>query len=177
MTMELERMKRLKETLLGTIEGQVNGHLAEVDAKELGEVVDIVKDLSEAIYYCVVTEAMEKGEKEGWHEKKNTTYYYTDRMVPRQRHEPRERMNEPRDMDRTYYPNDERDMREGRSPSRRKRYMEGKEMHHDKLKQMQELEEYMQELTSDLTEMIEDASPEEKTLLQQKISMLATKIK
>jgi hypothetical protein len=42
---------------------------------------------------------------------------------------------------------------------------------------MQELDSYMQELTSDITEMIADASPEEKQLLQQKISVLATKIK
>ena len=34
----------------------------------------------------------------------------------------------------------------------------------------------MQELTSDIAEMIEDATPEEKQLLQKKISSLATKI-
>jgi hypothetical protein len=42
---------------------------------------------------------------------------------------------------------------------------------------MQELDAYMQELTTDLVEMIQDASPEEKQMLQQKISALATKIK
>lgn len=35
----------------------------------------------------------------------------------------------------------------------------------------------MHELTSDITEMIQDASPEEKQMLQQKIAALATKIK
>ena len=32
-----------------------------VDAKELGEVVDIIKDIDEAIYYCTVVKAMEDG--------------------------------------------------------------------------------------------------------------------
>ena len=42
---------------------------------------------------------------------------------------------------------------------------------------MKELENYMQELTQDITEMIHDATPEEKQILQQKISVLASKIK
>ena len=32
-----------------------------VDTKELGEVVDIIKDIDEAIYYCTVVKAMEDG--------------------------------------------------------------------------------------------------------------------
>jgi hypothetical protein len=47
----------------------------------------------------------------------------------------------------------------------------------DKTHQMKELETYMNELSQDLVDMIQDASPEEKQLLQQKIGMLATKIK
>jgi hypothetical protein len=35
----------------------------------------------------------------------------------------------------------------------------------------------MQELANDMTDMIQDASPEEKQLLQTKISTLAAKIK
>lgn len=33
-----------------------------VDAQELGEVVDIIKDIDEAIYYCTVVKAMEDGQ-------------------------------------------------------------------------------------------------------------------
>ena len=69
-----------------------------------------------------------------------------------------------------------RDPREGRSGERRKMYMEGQGSK-DKTHQMKELENYMQELSQDLTEMIQDASPEEKSMLQQKITLLATKIK
>ena len=32
-----------------------------VDAQELGEVVDIIKDIDEAIYYCTVVKVMEDG--------------------------------------------------------------------------------------------------------------------
>jgi hypothetical protein len=72
---------------------------------------------------------------------------------------------------------DYRDMREGSSPVYRKMYMESKELHHDKAKQMHELENYMQELSKDITDMIKDASPEEKQMLQQKLTTLSSKIK
>ena len=29
----------------------------------MGEAIDMIKDLSEAIYYCTITEAMEKSDK------------------------------------------------------------------------------------------------------------------
>ena len=69
-----------------------------------------------------------------------------------------------------------RDVREGRSPMSRKMYMESKEMHKGTPQQMKELEKYIQELSQDIVEMIKDATPEEKVMLQQKLSTLATKI-
>ena len=42
---------------------------------------------------------------------------------------------------------------------------------------MMELEKYMQDLTKDLAEMIEDSSPEEKQMLHQKVAELANKLK
>ncbi|MBR4983837.1 MAG: hypothetical protein IKY94_14930 [Lachnospiraceae bacterium] len=68
------------------------------------------------------------------------------------------------------------DYREGKSPMRRKMYMEAKEMHKGKEVQMKELEHYMKELSQDMTEMIQDSSPEEKSILKQKITELAGKI-
>ena len=41
---------------------------------------------------------------------------------------------------------------------------------------MKELERYAQELTSDIVEMIDDATPEEKQYLSKKITALAAKI-
>ena len=70
-----------------------------------------------------------------------------------------------------------RDQREGRSPIMRRNYMESKELHHDKSKQKEELENYMNELTQDIYEMISDADPEQKMLLSQKLSTLAEKVR
>ena len=47
----------IAEQLICEVEQQME-HLECVDTKELGEVIDMVKDLSKAIYYDVVTEAM-----------------------------------------------------------------------------------------------------------------------
>ena len=70
-----------------------------------------------------------------------------------------------------------RDYREGKSPITRRNYMESKELKHDKTKQMQELDKYVQELTEDVLEMIHDATPEEKLSLSQKMTALANKIR
>lgn len=58
----------------------------------------------------------------------------------------------------------------------RKAYLEAKHNNKDKAIQLRELEKYMQELTSDMIEMIQDSSPEEKQYLEKKISSLATKV-
>jgi hypothetical protein len=55
-----ERLKHLKDCLLCCIESQMN-HLEAVDAEELGEAIDMLKDLEEAIYYTTITEAMNEG--------------------------------------------------------------------------------------------------------------------
>jgi hypothetical protein len=190
----MERLKSMKETLMNCVQGQL-GHLDSVDTKELGEAIDMIKDLEEAIYYKTITESMEKKGKE------ESQHYYTE-------YRPDHYRDVDRGMGRMYYPDGGgytngnggtgynpsgsngnsrsyterefpltmRDYREGRSPMSRKMYMESKEMHKDKGAQMKELEKYMHELSEDITEMIKDASPEEKMLLQQKISGLADKI-
>lgn len=51
------KMIKIAEHLLTEVEKQMDC-LECVDTKELGEVIDMIKDLSEAIYYDVVTETM-----------------------------------------------------------------------------------------------------------------------
>lgn len=75
----------------------------------------------------------------------------------------------------------QRDSREGRSGQSRRSYMESKEMHSDnsaesKQAKMRELEKYMNELSSDMSEMINGASNEEKTMLKTKLQTLQQKI-
>lgn len=181
----MEQLKHMKETLVSCIQSQMS-HLDTVDTKELGEVIDMVKDLEEAIYYCTITKAMESKDKEG---KAEHHHYYTEY---RDMDKPYGRMyySEPTSMggfsgntnassSRSYmewdYPT-MRDKREGKSYMSRKTYMESKEMHQPKTTQMKELEKYLHELSADIVEMIEDASPEEKAFMEKKISALATKI-
>lgn len=109
--MGVKRLKCMKDCFITQVESQLD-HLECIDAKEMGEVIDIIKDLEEAIYYHTIIDAM--GESD-----------------------------------------------EGIKKTEDK--------HHD-------LESYLQELTTDITSIIKDASPEEKQLLHRKIAALATKI-
>ena len=187
--MGTEMLKSMKEQLASCVQGQL-GDISKVNAHELGEAVDMIKDLAEAIYYCTITDSMEKADQKEKASVNNINYYtspsYT-KMYP-----------DYRDMERTngymyytpngnsnsgnsgssmsYYTEMMRDPREGRSPMRRRMYMEGKEMHKDANSQLKELEAYLQQLSSDITEMIKDASPEERATLRQKMTTLANKI-
>lgn len=55
----MERLKHIQHKLIELVEMEVEEHLEDIDACELGEVVDMIKDISEAIYYHTVTKAME----------------------------------------------------------------------------------------------------------------------
>ena len=186
-------MKMAKDTLMNCVQGKL-GDLSSVDAKELGEAIDMIKDLSEAIYYCTITKSMEGEEKEN-----GTMYYTMPKYNPDYRYYDRGR-----DMDKPYgrmyyedhykepytgdrkigygsdgigsYPIEIRDRREGRSPVVRKTYMERKMHGETKEAQMHELEKYLHELSNDITEMIEGASTEEKQMLKSKMTTLANKI-
>jgi hypothetical protein len=176
----MEQLKSMKEALIDCVQGEVY-NLTNANAQELGAAIDMIKDLSEAIYYCTITEAME--EKEGTHSRHYTkpmNYDYNPTDYNMRYYRDMDKGNGKMyysDHEKRYpYPIEFRDEREGRSPMSRKMYMEAKEMKHGKEAQMRELEKYMTELAEDMTEMIKDASPDEKALLQKKISTLVTKI-
>ena len=207
----MEQLKTIKEQLVMQVQGQMND-LKCVDAKELGEVIDMIKDLSEAIYYCEVYDQMKQADNSRQMMKENNNYYYTEYYYDPQR-----------DMDKHYgrmyysspsqgmgagagqanngsnpgstsgssqsmgqnnssyyterdYPIHLRDEREGRSPVKRKMYMESKAKGMESSKSIKELESYMQDLTSDMLDLLDKASPEEKTMVQKKINTLAAKI-
>ena len=67
-----EQLMNIKETLVGQVQAQMS-NLQCVDAQELGEVVDMIKDIEESLYYCTIVEAMEEKNEE----KPRDTYYYT----------------------------------------------------------------------------------------------------
>ena len=212
-----DRLKHVKETLMCAVEGQIC-NLDKVDAKELGEAVDMIKDLEEALYYCTITKAMEEGKDQEHYSNSEEKHFrekypYRDPYLERDMDKMNGRMYYPYDYNRMYYPMDTmyydgrggntsgssgnnssssgtsrnfserelpmemmRDYREGRSSKNRKMYMEAKETNQEKSVQMHELEKYMQELSSDIVEMIGDASAEEKQFLEKKLSTLASKV-
>ena len=187
--MSHEKLKWMKDTLICVVENELC-NLESVDTEELGEAIDMIKDLEEAIYYCTVTEAMNNPQNEKmWEMKKSDhhqengdsrMYYYP--MMYADRSNGKSHNNGWSDTNstngRNYYedPTEWRDEREGRSHMSRKMYMEARDMKRDKATQLRELEKYMQELSQDITEMIADASPEEKQYLEKKITALASKI-
>lgn len=147
----MKKLCKIKDTLISLVEQQMTNPQC-VDTHEMGEVIDMIKDLAETCYYVSIVEAMEdKEDNEESNHQTDTIYYDIGAM-----------------------PEDNKKM--GHSPMKRKSYIESKERHMDQALQMRELEDYAQELTSDLMEMIQDATPEEKQLLQRKIATLATKI-
>lgn len=166
----MERLKDLKNRLLSCVESAMVD-LNNTDTKELKEAIEAIHYLDESIYYCTIVKAMEEGSE-------NEAKWYT---------EPSSR-NGSTQTGRMYYPiygNDMytqpkwyteprmmRDAREGRSPMQRRMYMEAT----NQTEKMKELEKQIKELTDDLTDMIKDASPEERDMLHKKISTLATKL-
>lgn len=200
----MERLKAMKERLVSCVQAEMMD-LKSADAEELGEAVDMIKDLAQAIYYCTITKAMEEEEQKG----EQRRYYHPPYDA---------RMYDPeRDIDRrdgrmyytpngggnsnggsrggnggrngsgsTAYYTDDRyddsypmhihDFREGKSALSRKSYIESKELHQDKNVHIKELQRYLRELSEDITEMIQGATPEEKMMLKQKIATLADKV-
>ena len=190
----------MKETLVACVENQLC-NLSQANTQELGAAVDMIKDLEEAIYYCTITKAMNEPQQKGMmmpqqeqHHQQEPKYmngdgrmyraYYGDGTMYAGGNSSSGSSNNGSTSysgASTMYMNGQngmRDPREGRSPMYRMMYMTSKEMNgSDSSKNMKELEEYVHELTEDIMEMIEGASPEEKQMLRQKISTLSTKIK
>ena len=59
----MEKLKEMKDILVELVQTQLKD-LRNVDAHELGEVIDMIKDLEESMYYCAITQAMENKDEE-----------------------------------------------------------------------------------------------------------------
>ena len=189
----MEQLKSIKQCLVSQVQGQL-GNLEKVNAKEMGEVIDMIKDLEEAMYYCAITEAMEKSAEEKEHNM-NVNYYMEGDMGRRYYD------GQARNSDGTYASSNSNSgnnryyvpymeyapymMRDDkwrnehfgdRSGMSRRMYMEGKMYHGDDQQSMKELEHYIKDLGEDLTDMVKESSMEERQVLSSKLQQLATKI-
>ena len=189
----MDQLKNIKHSLVSAVQTQL-GDLKKTDAKELGEVIDAIKDIEEAMYYCAITKAMEesKEKKEVPQQYSNINYY----MEPTRYYGNGGGMMGQSDgnsnsnggnsmrnytpymeyapyMMAAHYQND--DNGNMRSYSSRRMYMETKN-DPDHSKASRELEHYFQDLASEINEMIQGSSNEDKQLLVTKLTWLANKI-
>lgn len=188
----MESLKKICGHLEDCVLGELGKDKSQVDAKELGEVIDAIKDIKMAIYYASITEAMEDAEYGKDYDERGKLYYSGRRRDSRGRYaytepnmdyytEPDYRMptenygNESaehmRDMDRKqgrmYYTNS--------GARHMKRYYEHKGVA-DEGQKMQSLEEDMREISDEITGMVTEMSNTEKTMLRTKLQNLVNKI-
>lgn len=202
------------EKLTKCAEMELEKGIDKIDAEEMGEVTDMIKDLAEAEYYAKISVAMDEaeyGEDYDYrgafdeHERRGYTSQPRSKTsgrfmrrgdgrrsyMPMMRDYDWDNMQMDRDMDREhgkmYYTepmtmrNDNQAHSESRYDRARRGYEESKAMHkgntaEDKQHKMKELENYMKELSTDVTDMISEMSPEEKSLMKQKMQVLMQKI-
>lgn len=165
----MRHLIEMKKKLVECAEAQMED-LCAVDTEELGAVIDMIKDLEEGIFYCIM----------GHHqlEKDETSKIalqhccHCDGVEDVELLEDENSFMKKEHMAATH---DHHDW-EGHSHSKRKAYLEARESKKDKIVQMKELEEYMKELSTDITDMIKDASLEERQLLEKRLQALASKV-
>lgn len=237
--MHIKHIHDMVEKLSEFAKCELDKGIEQVDTKEMGEVAEIIKELSEAEYYAKISKAMDEAEYGedydymGAYDEHSRKGYRGQRRDSRGRYVSRrgyetpmmmyddmdyESMEHMRDMDRPYgrmgyagsgssggssqggrsssgmnggqsnmgnsgssSSGGNRGNSESRYDRARRGYEETKEMHkgnssEDKQHKIKSLEEYMKELSEDVTSMIEGMSPEEKTLAKTKLQSLAQKI-
>ena len=184
----MEKLKDIKCRLVEAVQNQV-GDLKKANTKELGEVIDMIKDLEEAMYYCSIIKAMEKSEEDSEKTYNNINYYMEGNPV--KMYSGRRMFDDHSSIDRQYmgdvshytpymeyapYMMRDKDWREDKLYKSRRTYVEGKMNHVKDTESMEDLEQYITNLGDDITDMIRNSSPEEKQVLSQKLQTLASKV-
>jgi hypothetical protein len=201
--MDIKRMHEMLEKLTQCATEEFNQKGSHVDTCEMGKVVDMIKDLSESMYYRTLVKAMQESDNEEIMEKfdqyGDRRYYdhyrYADgRFAPKGHGTYRRGYEEPpyyhmtpemyRDMDRTigkmYYTepvemhHDMRDPREGKSGMSRRTYMENKELHRGNTQQDKEAK--MRDLGIYMGELSEDILGMIKDSTPEENQLLKTKL-
>lgn len=161
--------------------------------KKIIEAMDEAEESEEAMKYIEMYE--DYPERKGYRgQMRDSKGRYMSRRrsyMPMMRDYDWDNMQMDRDMDREhgkmYYTepmtmrNDNQAHSESRYDRARRGYEETKSMHKDnsaesKQMKMKSLEDYMKSLAEDVTDMVNDMSPEEKTLMKQKMQVLMQKI-
>lgn len=232
--MHIKNIHSMIEKLSECAKCELDKGIEKIDTEEMGEVAEIIKELTEAEYYATITKAMEEHDFENEEEimeegrkgyrgrSRDSMGRFTSRGRGRRGYEipmmiydeDWDEMERMRDIDRNSgrmgyssggssmgglssggmnsgsmsssggnrgYSDSDRKNSESRYDRARRGYEETKSMHKDnssesKQMKMKSLEDYTKELASDITDMVQDMSAEEKNLLRAKLQTLAQKV-
>lgn len=204
--MDIKRMHDMIEKLSEAAKSEIDKGIELADTEETSKVIDMLKDLAEAMYYRTLTKAMEESDTEetmrmfdryGRERRDYDHYRYRDgRFAPKGHGEYRGYDESPywhmtpemyRDMDRqtrermNYTETGIMHTGESNYDRAKRNYTESKDMHRantpqDKEAKMKDLEKYMKELSSDLTELMAGMSGEEMAMAKSKLSTLLSKM-
>lgn len=217
--MHIERIHKMIECLTEKTLCELDKGVENVSTEEMGEAVDMIKDLCEAEYKAVIVKSMKKADeeeeeynkellralKDEYGEEGGRRYYdeyrYANgRFAPKGRGIRRGYIEPPyyhmpvnyndmeymRDMDKSqgkmYYSEPiAPHVSESNYDRAKRHYTETKEIHkgtstEDKEHKMKALDMYIRELSGDISELLNDMTPDERNLLRTKMSNLASKL-
>lgn len=195
----MERLKSIKSTLVSLVETQL-GDVEHTDAKELGEVVDMIKDLEEAMYYCAIVEAMEKSKEEGqedisvrsrmgytdhfphgeynWDTMDWRPYFYYTQSGRGSANQYGGSNSGSTSARMGYSENGMSNNQGGSGSGGQTAYYGGPTYYYTESKpmSMNEVSKYLSELSDSLPHMMEKASPEDKKMIAEKLQQINTKV-
>lgn len=217
--MHIERIHKMIECLTEKTLCELDKGVENVNTEEMGEAVDMIKDLCEAEYKAVIVKSMKKADEEeeeynkellralkGEYGEEGGRRYYDEYRYANGRFAPKGRgirrgyteppyyhmplnyndMEYMRDMDKDrgkmYYSEPiAPHVSESNYDRAKRHYTETKEMHkgastEDKEHKMKALDMYIRELSGDISELLNDMTPDERNLLRTKMSNLASKL-
>lgn len=217
--MHIERIHKMIECLTEKTLGELDKGVENVNTEEMGEAVDMIKDLCEAEYKAVIVKSMKKADEEEEEYNKELLRvlkdeygeeggrrYYDEYRYANGRFAPKGRgirrgyteppyyhmpvnyndMEYMRDMDKDrgkmYYSEPiAPHVSESNYDRAKRHYTETKEMHkgastEDKEHKMKALDMYIRELSGDISELLNDMTPDERNLLRTKMSNLVSKL-
>lgn len=217
--MHIERIHKMIECLTEKTLCELDKGVENVNTEEMGEAVDMIKDLCEAEYKAVIVKSMKKADeeeeeynkellralKDEYGEEGGRRYYdeyrYANGRFASKGRGIRRGYTEPpyyhmpvnyndmeymRDMDKSrgkmYYSEPiAPHVSESNYDRAKRHYTETKEMHkgastEDKEHKMKALDMYIRELSGDISELLNDMTPDERNLLRTKMSNLASKL-
>ena len=167
----MENLTKIKDRLETAVLSELENNAEQVNTVELGAVVDMIKDLADAMYHCSIVKAMEKSENEWATPVFEDKYYTPHSRTPDYSAYRGATYPTPTYPSRKFYTEKEGGYL-GKSGHLRQKYFETD----DPSQKMQSLDEYTKSLHEDLEEMISGASENEKAMLRNKLAMISQRI-